>query len=945
MSALTHGNESVVPSRRLKLCGTDEIDPPSQKLAAGPLTAELENGQLRYIALNGVEVLRGIAFLVRDQNWGTYAPQINSLSVTDGAGQFTVEYKALCADANQRLAYEARISGSSDGVLTFDTVATPETDFVTNRAGFVVLHPAWLAGQRLKVAHVDGREAETIFPARISPSQPVFDIRALAHEAAPGLWATCRMEGDAFEMEDQRNWTDASYKTYVRPLALPWGYTLAKGSRHEQSVHLSFSGNTAGRGEKSHTAITIELGRDLSMCMPELGVALPHDEIEAASAAIDVLRVLKPSFLVCHADMRESRDLAAFETIRQVGEAAAAKIVLEVVVPDDADGRSALEPVAAAARRARLEIDSIVISSAADLKSWQPGATRPEKPTVEDIAAAARAAFPGPKLGGGMLSTFTELNRKRPKAALFDFITHTTCSIVHAADDRSVMETLETLPAIIWSAKAMIDEKPYRIGPSAIAARMNPYGKGVAENPANGRVCLTNRDPRQRGLFNAAWTLGYRRRLRLWRGAVGRDGRRYRPARVHSPPYGQSSAALFRCDQWPGRLSRVPCDERPRTWRRPSSRQDEIVRTGQGGGTRVARRRARCAVARKSHSGTADNSYGRLPKRATKSECFRSLHVREGSRLAGCAGGAEASARGSGTQFRRLRSRMRRNRQQVSALSGDGREKSMTAQGLKELAQTKSPKFGHFIVEFATPGIGHILKSAGCDFVLFDLEHSGFGFETVKSAIRYFEAADVPVIVRVPSKEYHHIARAMDMGAEGLMLPMVGNVDEARHILKSMKYTPDGGRGVALQVSHDRYRPGPVVDKFVAANRRSTFFCQIETADGVENADAIAALPGVDCLWVGHFDLSVSLGVPGEFGSKTFTDAIARVCDAARKHRKSLGRLVPTVQQGVDLFSQGFDFICYSGDVWVLHDALKDAIDKLREGCGAADKPKKAGSK
>jgi 2-keto-3-deoxy-L-rhamnonate aldolase RhmA len=269
----------------------------------------------------------------------------------------------------------------------------------------------------------------------------------------------------------------------------------------------------------------------------------------------------------------------------------------------------------------------------------------------------------------------------------------------------------------------------------------------------------------------------------------------------------------------------------------------------------------------------------------------------------------------------------------------------MTRQGLKELAQTKTPKLGHFIVEFATPGIGHILKSAGCDFVLFDLEHSGFGFETTKSAIRYFEAADLPVIVRVPSKEYHHIARAMDMGAEGLMLPMVGNVDEARHILNSMKYTPDGGRGVALQVSHDRYRPGPVMDKFIAANRRSTFFCQIETAEGVENAEAIAALPGVDCLWVGHFDLSVSLGVPGEFNAKTVTDAIARVCEATRKHGKSLGRLVPTVQQGIDLFGQGFDFICYSGDVWVLHDALKDAIDKLREGCVVAEEPKKTGSK
>ena len=210
----------------------------------------------------------------------------------------------------------------------------------------------------------------------------------------------------------------------------------------------------------------------------------------------------------------------------------------------------------------------------------------------------------------------------------------------------------------------------------------------------------------------------------------------------------------------------------------------------------------------------------------------------------------------------------------------------MAAQGLKEFAGTKAPKFGHFIVEFATPGIGHILKSAGCDFVLFDLEHSGFGFETVKSAIRYFEAADLPVIVRAPSKEYHHIARAMDMGAEGLMLPMVGTAAEARHIINSMKYTPEGGRGVALQVSHDRYRPGTVKDKFAAANRRSTLFCQIETAEGVENADAIAALPGVDCLWVGHFDLSVSLGVPGEFGSKTFTDAIARVCAAAVEARE-----------------------------------------------------------
>src|SRR5215831_19077501 len=134
----------------------------------------------------------------------------------------------------------------------------------------------------------------------------------------------------------------------------------------------------------------------------------------------------------------------------------------------------------------------------------------------------------------------------------------------------------------------------------------------------------------------------------------------------------------------------------------------------------------------------------------------------------------------------------------------------MARAGLKQMTRMPEAKLGHFIVEFATPGIGHILKQAECDFALFDLEHTGFGFETVKSALRYFEAADLPAIVRAPSKEYHHIARACDMGAEGVMLPMVAGPKEARHILDCMKYTPDGKRGVALQVSHDRYRPGSV---------------------------------------------------------------------------------------------------------------------------------------
>ena len=259
-----------------------------------------------------------------------------------------------------------------------------------------------------------------------------------------------------------------------------------------------------------------------------------------------------------------------------------------------------------------------------------------------------------------------------------------------------------------------------------------------------------------------------------------------------------------------------------------------------------------------------------------------------------------------------------------------------TGPTLKAMAGDKGIKLGHFVVEFATPGIGHILKGAGCDFALLDLEHSGFSFETVKSALRYFEAADLPAIVRVPSRDYHHIARAMDMGAEGIMLPMVGTAEEAREILNAVKYHPAGRRGVALQVAHDRYRPGSVAEKFTAANKRSTFFCQIETAEGVRNADAMAAIDGVDCLWVGHFDLSVSLGIPGQFDHADFKAAIDETVKAARRHGKSLGRLVQSVDAGVELYGAGFDFICYSGDAWVLQAALADAVTRVRDGVKTA---------
>ena len=253
-------------------------------------------------------------------------------------------------------------------------------------------------------------------------------------------------------------------------------------------------------------------------------------------------------------------------------------------------------------------------------------------------------------------------------------------------------------------------------------------------------------------------------------------------------------------------------------------------------------------------------------------------------------------------------------------------------QSLKQMARTRDLKAGHFVFEFATPGIGHIVKQAGSDFVLLDTEHSGFGVETIKMLVQAFKAADLPAIFRVPSPAYSDIARALDAGAEGLMLPMVGTAAEAEAIVQSMKYTPRGQRGVIVRAALDDYTVGDTMEKLAAANERTTLFAQIETEEGVENAAEIAAVDGVDCLWVGHFDLSCSLGIPAQFDHPKFVAANKRVIDAAKGAGKALGRLAPTVEASIALHREGYDFIAYSADAWVLGDALAAALAAVREG-------------
>ncbi len=242
---------------------------------------------------------------------------------------------------------------------------------------------------------------------------------------------------------------------------------------------------------------------------------------------------------------------------------------------------------------------------------------------------------------------------------------------------------------------------------------------------------------------------------------------------------------------------------------------------------------------------------------------------------------------------------------------------------------------GHYVGEFVTPGIGHILKEAGAEFVFLDMEHSGNGFETINRGLRYFEAAGVPALVRVPSDAYHHIARALDIGAEGIIVPMLGSAEQASEILAKMKYTPKGARGLGLGLGNDRYRMAPAADALAAANARTRFVALIETVDGIRNVEAIAALDGVDVLWVGHADLTASMGIPGQYDHPDYKDALARVVRAGKRHRKRLGRLVTDIPGALAEVEEGWDTLCYHGDAWLLQVAIRQGIDAIRNGVRA----------
>ena len=242
--------------------------------------------------------------------------------------------------------------------------------------------------------------------------------------------------------------------------------------------------------------------------------------------------------------------------------------------------------------------------------------------------------------------------------------------------------------------------------------------------------------------------------------------------------------------------------------------------------------------------------------------------------------------------------------------------------------------FGAMVFEFFTPGLPQLCVNAGAEFALFDMEHTGLGFETLKTQCALCRGLRIVPMARVPRSEYHFIARALDVGALGVMVPMVGTADEAAHIVSCARYPPQGRRGAAFGFAHDDYQGGNVAEKIAALHARTLLIAQIETVEGLANVERIAAVPGVDALWIGHFDLTNFMGIPAQFKHPDFLAALDRVIAACEANGKTAAFLTTDDDWVRDYAAKGFRLFGYGVDQLMLQQALGNGLRVLRGAAG-----------
>lgn len=492
--------------------GRNDGLPQRRTLHAGPLTAELENADLRYVRIGNVEIVRRLYFAVRDRDWGTPEPVFTRFDVDDRGDHFRVDIAAEHVDpaTGVDFAWTGVIEGTAEGTIRYEMEGSPRAPFFRNRIGFCVLHPAELAGAPAWTDTPDGR-VESFFPELISPHQPFFDMESITHAAGEHTTAEIRFEGDLFEMEDQRNWTDASFKTYSTPLRIPYPVEVKPGQEIRQAVTIEVfgEGSTIDAQENAGAdGLVLDLTRRAPL--PVIGFGAGNKE-PIGPDDLERLRALSAGYVQAELDLglgdwRERLTRAA-DRAMALGVALNLSVVARRGNDDGwAELAKATKTLPVAVVFAFPPVHEEITFPRDDL------ATHPE--TIAAAKSAFRAADSVVRIGGGARSFFTELNRASDFLPVrdLDAVTFPLDPQVHAFDNLSIMETLSAQADVVRSARALVGDRPLFVGPITLRQQWNPNATSASPLPGPDEL-PPSVDPRQLSLFTAAWTVGSLKRM------------------------------------------------------------------------------------------------------------------------------------------------------------------------------------------------------------------------------------------------------------------------------------------------------------------------------------------------------------------------------------------------------------------------------------------------
>jgi 2-keto-3-deoxy-L-rhamnonate aldolase RhmA len=230
---------------------------------------------------------------------------------------------------------------------------------------------------------------------------------------------------------------------------------------------------------------------------------------------------------------------------------------------------------------------------------------------------------------------------------------------------------------------------------------------------------------------------------------------------------------------------------------------------------------------------------------------------------------------------------------------------------------------GQMILDLFSPGVAPMLANAGHEFVIYDMEHGRCDIELLASMIASCRGTGLVPLARVPDPNYVPMSRLLDVGACGVMIPRIETGPQMQDCVAQLKYAPAGRRGVALGLAHDNYMArGP--GYFEQANDDTIVITIIETPKALENLDAIVSTPGLDVAWMGHYDLTVSLGIPAQFDNPIFLNAMDALLASCAKHGVAAGFLPATAADAVHWIGKGFRIISTGSDVGLYSRALLD---------------------